>query len=39
MVRFITPSEHAAEALVRAYLNGRALPPILHGAVVWTAAA
>lgn len=39
MVSFITPSERAAEALVRAHLNGRSLPPILHGAVVWMAAA
>ena len=36
---FTTLSERAAEALVRAYLNGRSLLPILHGAVVWMAAA
>ena len=39
MASFITPSERAAEALVSDYLNGRTLPPILHGAVVWMAAA
>ena len=39
MTSFITPSERAAEALVRAHLNGRTLPPILYDAVVWMAAA
>lgn len=37
MTLVMTPSELAADALVRDYLNGRSLPRILHGAVVWAA--
>ena len=37
MTLVMTPSELAADALVRDYLNGRFLPKILHGAVVWAA--
>ncbi len=33
----MSSSEVAADALVRAYLHGRTLPKILHGAVVWVA--
>lgn len=38
MKTVMTPSELVADALVRAYLNGRGLPKILHSAVVWVAA-
>lgn len=37
MAPLTSPSELAADALVRAYLHGRELPKILHGAVVWVA--
>ncbi|QNK69678.1 hypothetical protein [Variovorax sp. PAMC26660] len=37
MTPLMSPSEFAADALVRAYLHGRTLPKILHGAVVWVA--
>lgn len=29
------PSELAADAVVHAYLRGRTMPAILHGAIVW----
>ena len=32
-----TPSELAADAIVRAYLHGRTMPTILYGAIVWAA--
>lgn len=37
MAPLMSPSEMAADVLVRAYLHGRTLPKILHGAVVWVA--
>ncbi|MGJ7528485.1 hypothetical protein [Variovorax sp. GB1P17] len=37
MTPLMSPSELAADVLVRAYLHGRTLPKILHGAVVWVA--
>ncbi|MET3376455.1 hypothetical protein ABIC89_005534 [Variovorax boronicumulans] len=37
MTPLMSPSEIEADALVRAYLDGRLLPRILHGAVVWVA--
>jgi|GEM_PF-1280328 len=37
MIPLMSPSEIEADALVRAYLDGRTLPKILHGAVVWVA--
>jgi hypothetical protein len=33
----MSPSELAADVLVRAYLHGRTLPKIMHSAVVWVA--
>ncbi|VTU40222.1 hypothetical protein [Variovorax sp. PBL-E5] len=39
MTLAMTPSELAADALVRAYLDGRTMMPILHGAVVSVVAA
>jgi hypothetical protein len=35
MTPLMSPSELAADVLVRAYLHGRELPKIMHGAVVW----
>lgn len=37
MTPLMSPPEIEADALVRAYLDGRLLPKILHGAVVWVA--
>jgi hypothetical protein len=37
MAPLMSPSEMAADVLVRAYLHGCTLPKILHGAVVWVA--
>lgn len=37
MTPLMSPSEIEADALVRAYLDGRLLPRILHGAAVWVA--
>lgn len=37
MTPLMSPSELAADVLVRAYLHGRTLPKIMHGAVVWVA--
>ena len=35
MATLKSPSDLAADAVVRAYLHGRTMPAILYGAIVW----